>query len=183
MPSTKTFEPDQLPPLDPGFERWHNNRKGRVVLIRLGEYGRKTEELIPPGKDFLITPAERRANQVAAATPAQDMFTNGALSPLQLIEGEPDTLKLLANPNTITVEDIHEIFRNKGTGFLDKIAEITSVNTIDRLLEAAQEPANRVLVEQFQALQVRRANLVAADARVEISSSNGQKTMNPVTPR
>lgn len=177
---TKKFEPDI--PVQPGLELWHNDSEGRVLLTRLGEYGRKRDEMVPPNKDFHITPAERRVNQTAAATLEQDMFTNGTLRPVQLIPDEADTLTLLANPNNVTSDDLDGIFKLLGQNFQQRIDTITGLKTLERLITEAKDPQNKVLVDQYQMLIARRQAVVAETAIVEEPSVGGQRVPKAVTP-
>jgi hypothetical protein len=111
MPTTAKKTPARpvdpsLVPSESGVEVWRNATAGLVYINRIGEYGRKFSELIQPGRAFQVTPTERRLNQNSVALAEFDVFTNGTLEPVDLIDDEPDTEKLRNNPNLITDKDV-----------------------------------------------------------------------------
>ncbi|QBQ74866.1 hypothetical protein [Caudovirales GX15bay] len=180
--ATGPVDPD-LVPKDSGVEVWRNASAGKVYINRIGEYGRKFSEVISAGRAFQITPTERRLNQSACAQADLDMFTNGTLEPVNLLDDEPDTERLRTNPNLITDRDMRALFRLKGEVFRQRIEQITNTAAIHRLLEAARDERYNASLAQFEALKLRKITLDGSTDRQpaetrEVDAGVGR----PVTP-
>lgn len=158
-PKTPDPTPPDAVPVDSGVEMWRNITPGTVVISRVGEYGRRVDELVRGGRTFSITPAERRMNQNGVARADMDMFTNGTLQPVALLDDEFDTDLLRQNPNTIDEKDLPRILRLRGEAFSQRIGQITNPQTIARLLEVAREPRHNVTLAQYEALKGRELEL------------------------
>lgn len=146
-------------PVDANVETWRNNMPGTVIITRVGEYGRKEVTAVNGGRTFEITPQERRINQSAAATRDLDVFTNGTLSPVTLLDDEPDTEALRSNPNTLDEEELPQLFRLRGAEFTERIGQITTLPPIGRLLELARDPLYDATLSQYEALKSRDLEL------------------------
>lgn len=146
-------------PIDASVETWRNNMPGKVVITRVGEYGRHETIIVNGGRTFEITPQERRINQSAAANPDLDVFVNGTLSPVMLIDGEPDTEALRANPNTLDENELPKLFQLRGEEFADRVKQITTLPPIARLLELARDPNYDAALSQYEALKAREVEL------------------------
>jgi hypothetical protein len=164
MPATKKVAarvPTDTEPI-PVFadvETWQNETQGVVVINRVGEYGRRADDLIQGGRRFQVTPQERRMNQNAVNSADQDVFTNGTLRPLDLLEGDPDTKRLLANPNILDEDELPKIFVLKGEMFRQRIAEITNPSAIARLIELARDPGYEATLFQYECVKRRELEL------------------------
>lgn len=152
-------DPD-LVPREAGIEQWKNTTAGMIYITRIGDYGKKQTELIGSGRVFSITPQERRLNQNGCATPALDMFQNGTLAAVSLLDDEPDTPKLRDNPNMVDEREIPRMFKLRGEHFSDRIELISNPATIGRLLELARDPRLNATVQQFEMLR-RRERAIA----------------------
>lgn len=153
----------ELIPQDAGIETWRNATAGTVYITRIGEYGKRISELIYGGRVFSITPQERRLNQNACANAKLDMFTNGTLEAVSLLDDEPDTPKLRNNPNMLDEREIPRLYRLRGEAFTERIAQISNPATIARLLELARDPRLNCTVQQFETLR-RRERALAGEA-------------------
>lgn len=137
------------------MERWQSVTKSICIVKRVGEFGKVFSERITPGKVFHILPSERRMNQHECAMPGGDLFSNGMLMPLELVEGEDDNEALLSNPNLVQSADVSRIFKLKGAAFRDRLADVTSVATLRSLKEKAEEPRTQATVSQLRAIEER----------------------------
>lgn len=185
MSNAQTIEPGVVPE-NSGLEVWKNTTQGRVGLNRLGDYGRTRRERIEGGRQFTITPGERRLNQNKANRPEQDVFTNGTLLPVTLLPDEPDTAVLLQNPNLVTEPDMRHILRLKGDQLLDRISTITNASVLEELIEMARKPTFKVMVAEYEALIAHKRSLLAAVVPVdETTPSTVSENRAPkgVTPR
>lgn len=179
----KPVDPEAVPQ-EPGIETWRNTTAGTVYITRIGEYGKRVSELIYGGRVFSITPQERRLNQNACATPTLDMFTNGTLEAVSLIDGEPDTPRLRNNPNMLDEKEIPRLFKLRGENFSERIATITNPATIARLVELAREPRMNATVAQFEMLR-RRERALAGEQESEAPATPASDAGIPraVTPK
>lgn len=158
-------DPD-LVPREPGIETWKNTIAGTVYITRIGDYGKRITELIYSGRVFSITPQERRLNQNACSSSALDMFTNGTLQAVTLLDDEPDTPKLRNNPNMVDEREIPRLFKLRGEHFSERIANISNPATIARLLDLARDPRLNATVQQFENLR-RRERALAGETEDE----------------
>lgn len=140
-------------------ETWQNETHGVVAINRVGEYGRRTVDLIQGRRRFQVTPQERRMNQNAVNSADQDVFTNGTLRPINLLDDDPDTERLMANPNILDDEELPLLFKLKGERFRERIADITNPATIARVIELARDPAHDASLFQYETVKHRELEL------------------------
>lgn len=170
MPETQTTQaqpatpPPPVPPVTEfvvQIETWRNPGAGRVVIKKFDHRGEPNkEEMIRSGQTFTVTPAERAVNQNMAASPEMDMFSNGTLAPVALIEGSEMAREAAINPNLLSEGDMRTMVGARGKGpakaeiaeaFAERLDSISNSTTLRRLLEMAQEedaPYSRVLAIQ-----------------------------------
>lgn len=173
----------ELIPSDPGLELWRNAEPGTVAINCLGEYGRKRVELVKGGRTFTITPQERRMNQNACALPELDMFTNGTLQPVNLLDDEPDTPSLRQNPNVFDEADIAKVFKLRGEAFADRIAQVTNPVAFDRLADMARDPRYNATIQQYEQIKARQRLLTADVTDVGGTTDTTERKPRAVTPR
>jgi hypothetical protein len=159
-------------------ETWQNTTEGTVILKRLdhrGEFGRI--ETVVGGRTFNITIDERRQNSVEAASADLDVFRNGVLAPVRLLDDSDEARELASNPNVMTETDMRK-FVMGGEGFEERLAQIHNGATLDRLLAAAYE--ENAPVKRVEAIQAR-----IAEVQPKIFATGEQKIRapRPVTPR
>lgn len=160
-PVKRATNPDLIP-IDADVETWRNTMPGTVVITRVGEYGRREVNLVKGGRTFQVTPQERRINQTAAASAEADIFTNGTLSPVTLLDDDPDTEALRSNPNTLKEEELPQLFVLRGDEFAERVTQITTLPPIARLLEVARDPKFDASLSQYEALKSREMELRGA---------------------
>jgi hypothetical protein len=172
-------------PRESAVETWRNVTEGMVVVNRTGEYGRRIHDLIHGGRAFQIAPQERRNMQNMCATPDYDMFTNGTLQPVTLLDDEPDTEMLKSNPNLLDERDVPKLLALRGPLFDARIDEVNHLPTITRLLALARESEYEMTVAQYETLK-RREKAIRADREGLIEpdgEDTGEDVPRPVTPR
>lgn len=172
-------------PRETDVETWRNVTEGIVVINRTGEYGRPIHELVHGGRAFQVAPQERRNMQNMCATVDYDIFTNGTLQPVTLIEGEPDTEALKTNPNLLDERDVPKLLALKGPLFEARLSEISHLPTITRLLSLARNAEHEMTVQQYEALK-RREKAIRAEKEGLIEpegEDTGEDIPRPVTPR
>lgn len=165
-------------------EIWQNVTRARFYIQRVGEYGKRYDELIGPGKKFVVTPHERRINEQLAATEGQNMFRNGTFQAIRLNPEEPDTASLLHNPNNFTDQEAKAIFRLKGEHFRNRLTEIDNTTALDRLKELAYDPKTQATVHQLGMIESRLKEISAPVDHVKPGRETSQTPsgMKAVTP-
>lgn len=165
------------------FETWKNATLGRVVLKKYNQRGELSDEMMPGGKVFHIKPAERRINQEMAALPELDMFQNGQLTPVRLIDTEEDAKEIASNPNLLSESEMRDLFKGHWKTFESKVSEVSNLTTLERLLQVANEVDAKV--RQVEVIQARIAEINPVE-HVEINHAGAvdERTgLRPVTPR
>lgn len=165
------------PQADTSLELWRNATAGRVLIKRFGPDGRSRSELIAANKAFHLTPAERRHNQELAARPELDVFTNGTLQPVRLLESEFDTASLLDNPNHIPDDDARKVFKLADPQFKARVEAITNEPGLHRLRDLALERQTRATVWQLRIIEAAIANVapVIDHVRPEVAGAGSDK--------
>lgn len=139
-----------------GMESWQNTSKGRVLIRRFdARRGMLGSELVAGGRTFHITPEDRRINQEMAATAELDIFTNGLLHPVRLIESEEDAKELAANPNLMSETEMKAMFGLHHKQFPKRLGELTNVNALTRLLELALDEDSKATHKQVELIKER----------------------------
>lgn len=142
------------------YESWKNATRSTVILKKIDRHGNIIDEVIRGGRSFSLTPDERRLNQEIAASDDLDMFQNGLLSPVKLIEGATDVETLKGNPNHISEEEMAELITaNEQTKFVERVEAISNPVTLRRMLEIAESDEvdgtvkqARIITERLHAL-------------------------------
>lgn len=134
-------------------ELWRNNGQALIVVKKHGEYGVILKEQVQGGRALHITPGDRRLNQEAAAIPEQDVFTNGMLTPVRLLDGAEDAREFAENPNLMTESDMVSLVKGNVRVFEKRLGEITNPVVVKRLMEVARE--QDVTIKKLEAVQAR----------------------------
>jgi hypothetical protein len=162
-------------------ETWKNVTPGIIAIQRLAEYGRPVHMVVQGGQTFSLTPGERRMNQNQTASRTQDIFLNGTLVPIALLEDEPDTDELRTNPNALAIESIHELFSIVDYDtFATRVNEVTNVGVVNRLLEEATRPTSSATSWQTEMVR-RRQKQLSGDPDEALSEE--ERRPRAVTPR
>jgi hypothetical protein len=78
-------------------------------------------------------------NQEKAADESLDVFVNGMLSPVQLVDSEHDAEELKANPNSMSEPAMKAMFKSQIKTFTSRVNAISNPIALRRLLEVASE--------------------------------------------
>lgn len=118
-------------------ETWKNATKGVVWVVKFDRFGNEQQEVIPAGRAFSLAKDERLINQDRAADENLDVFSNGMLVPVRLLEGDEDALDIANNPNLMGETDMGELFKQHWKTFEAKVAKINNESTLLRLRDMA----------------------------------------------
>jgi hypothetical protein len=165
-------------------EAWKNAGAGLIVIKKTNQKGDFGEEAVLGGKVIQISPKDRRANSEMAATEELDVFKNGMLTPIRLIDSEEDAVEIASNPNLMTEQDMKDLFKSHWKTFETRIGEIANETTLTRLLEIGRiEDAK---VRQVEAIEARLAD-VRPVSHIEVVQQSGaagpMTSIKPVTPK
>lgn len=160
-------------------EVWKNATKSQIVLLRNGgPGGAPRHEMITGERTFSISPDERRMNQNMAANPELDVFCNGMLQPVQLLEEtEPE---MTENPNHIPDDQLPRFFKLHYRTFDKRVQEISNPIVLQRLIEIG--PDQDATVRQIELVQTRLRE-VSPGVGPRDMDEEGMPKIKPVTPR
>lgn len=138
-------------------ETWQNESQGKIWVWKVdSRTGGLKDELIPGGQKFMIRNEDRVMNQDMAAADELDIFKNGTLSPVRLVDAA-EQKELASNPNFISESEIKDLFTGHWKTFESKVASITNENVIQRMVDLA--PSVDAKVRQVEMLKARLGEL------------------------
>lgn len=123
-------------------EIWKNISAGRVFILKLDRRDEETAVGVPPGQTITLTPEERRLNQNRCVSDDLDVFQNGRLEPVSLLDDEEDTSEIKHNPNRLSDEEIVSLFKNGKKAwkqFGERVAQVSNPTTLTRMLGFVDE--------------------------------------------
>lgn len=171
----RKFDSEVTPSGQVQVETWKNPTAGRVWVKRLDHRGELAKtEIVRSGGVFHLTTAERELNQELAVSEDLDLFANGTLTPIRLIEGTAAAREFATNPNLITEEDMKGLVKTRSKdAFVERLAAIKNPATLQRLAALSrEEDAPLSKVEAIEArLQEVTNPAVAAESRPTTSLS------------
>lgn len=154
-------------------EVWANLNAGDVYIDLDDPYtpNVRVSHRLGPGDQVSITVAERRFNQSRVPKPAQDLFTNGTLTPVKLVDTAIDFEEIALSPNVKSESDLKDLFKLQITQFKKELKEIDNVRLLERLTELADDEKLNVSLPQAKAIATRLAE-VRPDPEIERNLGN-----------
>ncbi len=136
-------------------EIWKNVSKG-VALINVYDHNNaEVQRMVRSQKTIEVTEKERlHLNTERAMRPGTDVFSSGAMVPVQLLETTSDKAEIEANPNQLTDKDITELLSLQWKKFDTAIADVTNIQALERLYDMADADDNTT-VRQLDAIKAR----------------------------
>lgn len=144
---------------EPELETWQNSTKGRIGVLKFDHRGDLRNELVRGGMNVHLSPAERQINQEKAASAALDIFSNGHLTPVRLLEGTEDAQEIASNPNLMGESDLRGLFKAHWKTFDTRVKEITNTITLNRLLALSEDDSVNATVKQVATIKAQIASL------------------------
>lgn len=144
----------------PQVETWKNNGNGNVWVWKIDRLGNLKDEVVKSGQKFTITTDERLLNSERASGPDMDIFRNGALAPVRLIEGSEDARELAENPNLIAESEMAGLFKLKVKDFEDRLTSITNETVLRRLKAIAEDEETGATLKQVRKIEERLEDIV-----------------------
>jgi hypothetical protein len=163
------------------YEIWRNAIAGTVGIKKTDRRGELGTEVIRAGEKFQISTEDRLLNSDWAATEDLDVFKNGMLTPVKLLDGTEDAQEIASNPNLITESDMAALFSAHWKTFEQKLGQITNVTTLQRLLSMAEAEDTDATVRQVQSIRNRIAEVNPVQV-VEHETVVPPRSMSGMTP-
>lgn len=167
------------------MEVWTNPGRGRVVVLKHDPMGRLRGEMVGPGRKVHLTALERQINQERAYSTEQDVFANGTLQPVRLLEGDESEALLASNPEWLGQSDMEGLISGHFKTLEKRVSEISNPATLQRLLEVARE--KDASVKQVELIDARLSQVMPLDVEdVQVTARTDdllQGGIKPVTPR
>lgn len=136
-------------------ETWENATDGYIVVATLDRKGDKSHEIVPAGRTVAIAYEDRVMNQDMAADETLDVFKNGSMVPVRLLDTSEDKAEIADNPNLKTEGDLREMFNLHWKQFDTEVASIGNKTTLLRLKQLAQDDDTGATVRQVNAIEGR----------------------------
>jgi hypothetical protein len=134
-------------------EMWENHSNGKVWVWKIDQRtGGMRDEIVASGMKFSIKNDDRVMNQEMAASEEMDIFKNGTLMPVRLIDQE-EAKELASNPNFISESEMRDLFTGHWKTFETKVASITNAGVLERMLAISGEVDAKV--RQVEVLKAR----------------------------
>lgn len=166
---------------EPELETWKNGTLGLIVVKKFGVQGHIIEEQIVGGRSVHLTPKERHLNQEKAADDSLDVFKNGMLLPVRLIDSEEDTVELQANSNAMSETAMKALFRSQMPTFRKKVSEISNRSALQRLIEVCSDVDGSV--KQLETIQDRLQEVSPSVMEVHGTQNVGGAAIGTAAPR
>lgn len=144
-------------------ETWANPGRGDIYILTYDPSGRELRSTpVRAGAKITLTIEERKINQDRAWSSKADIFTNGSLVPVRLVDTAEDYHEIASNPNLMSEDDMKGLFKLTGPKFKERLDEIDNPSVLNRMLEMADNADDeklKVSMVQFKALQKRVADM------------------------
>lgn len=131
-----------------------NASKGKAAVLKYDRYNNLIQELVSSGKNIQITREEREINQERAASSVLDLFANGIMVPIRLVDPE-DEKEFAENPNLMTDDDLRVMFAMQWREFDAKLVTISNAYTLNRLLDISKDETVKASVRQATQIENR----------------------------
>ncbi len=118
-------------------EIWMNSSKGKALVLKYDRLGNLTHEVVRSGGKVDVTTDERLINCDRAALETLDIFKNGVMTPVRLLDGTEDAKEIASNPNLKTEADLRKLFTLQWKRFDEELSAITNTTTLSRMMELA----------------------------------------------
>lgn len=155
------------------LETWENTSASTFGVNRFTGVGHETrQEIIRPGRKFLISTKERRMlNSDRSYAEHVDPFKNGFFRPVELVESSTD-LNENPNPHHMSTTDLRSLFRvRKIDEFRTVLEEFDSPQILTAMADlAANHPDVNATVKQAEAIEIRLEE-VTPDTVTQIATS------------
>jgi hypothetical protein len=154
-------------------EIWKNDSNSDSWILTKDHNGKLVSTPVRAHNQVMITTEERQINQTRAYSPAVDIFSNGSLSPVRLLEDADDYAEIASNPNLLSEDDMKAIFKLTAAKFKARLAEIDNATAISRIMEIANSESEEVTVSmpQFKAIERRLAEVTHGPVVTEVSQT------------
>lgn len=161
-------------------EVWVNASAGRAWVWTHNQIGERIDRQVPSGGKLQITTADRQLNQEMAADATLDLFTNGTLVPVRLLETADDVREIRDNPNLLTEQELVEAFDLPWKSFDKKVGEISNRSALERMVAIAEGDDSGVEATMRQVRVLRdRLSELSGSGRVDSVEGNHHAVATP----
>lgn len=139
------------------YEVWENQSAG-IVYVHVTDPinpNLRPDRMIPPGGRVSITTRDRRINQQQIVDRAFDMFINGLLTPVQLVETASDFEEIKSQPNVKSESELKELFDLTAAKFKTELQGLTNTRILQRMHDMAEQDEVKATHSQVKAIEAR----------------------------
>jgi len=136
-------------------ETWENPTRSNIWIKTFDPQHQLRSERIRPGGKVAVSTEERLINQDLAWSSSADVFKNGTLVPIRLVDSAEDYAEHANNPNNLSESDMVALFKLSAAKFKERIAGIENVAALDRIAQLAESDDVNATMAQVKAAQAR----------------------------
>lgn len=138
-------------------ETWKNVTLSTHGVTRLDSYGKRSSELVGPGKLVDLSTEERAYYQRSVAQEELDIFTNGCLIPVRLFDDDAKA-EFASNPNLLSEDELTGMFKLQWKKFESEVAKISNIYALERMVRFADNSED-VTVKKYEVVKNRLEEL------------------------
>lgn len=120
------------------FEEWSSTIAGEVY-VKVTRGNEIIDQRVPSGGTVLLSTEDRQLNQRLAYSPDADVFSDGTLVPVVLLDTAEDYEDIKANPNLMSIPEMKELLNMNTNAFKKAIKDISSLRTLHLIRGFAEE--------------------------------------------
>jgi len=136
-------------------ETWENPTRSNIWIKTFDpQHNLRSERIKPQGK-IALSVEERLINQDLAWDSKDDIFKNGTLVPMRLIESAEDYAEHANNPNNLSESDMVALFKLTAAKFKARLEEIENVAALDRIVKLSETDDVGATMAQVKAAAAR----------------------------
>lgn len=172
------------------LERWKNNTQSQIWVDKIDPMTKEKQSTqIMPGTIVEISSEERQSNQVRTVDKKLDWFSNGSLSPVELVEDATDYAAITENSNTLSESEVFDLLDLKAPELKKRLADIDSIFILSKLndyLESDEgKDDDRITLPKAKAIEARYSDLTPNKIGQKVSltieeSTTKDKSIQPV---
>lgn len=136
-------------------ETWENPTKSNVWIKTYDPQHNLRNEMIRPSGKISLTIEERLINQDLAYSSKADIFKNGTLVPIRLIDTAEDYAEHAENPNNLSESDMKELFKLPAAKFKARLSGIENPIALERIVELSESDTVSATLSQVKAAKAR----------------------------
>ena len=149
-------------------ETWSNATRSTIWILTYDPRNQLRSERVRPDGKVSVTVEERHINSDRATSEEVDVFKNGSLIPVRLIDSAEDYAEHANNPNNMSEQDMRDLFKLSAAKFKTRLGEIVNPAALDRIVAISEEDDTKATLAQVKAAAARLEEVVPSKVGKQI---------------